>query len=321
MKLLLFLTLLFTLSGCTTKIKLDEAKPDYSASFNDVWNQVKSDPIDELPQTEVSFLKLSNSKENLILKDSQRTLNDHSDLLDSFEKLAHPNGICFKGIWEIDVENIYGGYFQQGKKALIIARASSAMSNTQSGSTRAFGFAGKLFPTMDPNKIHTKPSGNFFLIDDLGGTDANYYRDVALTNEPTVSITFEVIKNMFYAIEVAHTFSQVDENPSIRQLYEISYLGEDTNENIITPKWLKIEIENTQTADAKDFRDELKIEDGETLVFSISVANRAINSKKVWQKIGTIQLDTSIVSKSCDQNLHFHHPKWRSNLDYGIKEN
>ena len=42
--------------------------------------------------------------------------------------------------------------------------------------------------------------------------------------------------------------------------------------------------------------------------------------KKDWKKIGTITLDESVTSASCDQRLHFHHPKWRDDLDYGIAE-
>ncbi|MEA2099172.1 MAG: hypothetical protein U9P72_03485 [Campylobacterota bacterium] len=298
-------------------MKTDEVKQEYKTSFNEVWNQVKSDKLEKLPQDEISYFKLYSDGEDIISYDAQRTLNDHRDIIEPFDKLAHPNGICFKGIWEIDSPNIYSGYFKKGSQALMIARASTAMSHTTSDSTRAFGFAGKLFPTTDMEKQNSEHSANFFLIDDLGGTDAKYYRDVALTNEPSVSFTYEVFKNMAYAVKVSHAFSQADKNPTIRQLYEISYLGEEKNKNIITPKWMKIEAEDTKRVDAKDFRDELRIKEGENLVFNIFVANKIINEKKEWQKIGTITLDDSLISQSCDHRLHFHHPKWRDDLDYG----
>ncbi len=316
MKLLLAIFILFTFLGCATKMKAMEEKPAKSVSFEEVWSVVKSDPYEKLPQTEVSYFKLSNSDEDVILKDASRTLSDHADILEPFEKLAHPNGICFSGIWKIDTPNIYSGYFKNGSEALLIARASTALSNTHSGATRAFGFAGKLFATTNPNQKNTQASANFFLIDDLGGTDAQFYRDVALTNEPSVSITYEVVKNMLYAMKVSSTFSDVDKHPTIRQLYEISYL--DESQKVITPKWMKIDMANTQTVDAKDFRDELKIEGNKVLIFNISVANEIINEKKEWQRIGNITLDSSVVSSSCDQRLHFHHPKFRDDLDYGI---
>lgn len=314
MKLLLLIAVLFTLSGCATTMKKSGVASEYKTSFNEVWNQVKSDTLKELPQNNVSFFKLFSHEEDKILKDAKRTLDDRSDILKPFEKLAHPNGICFKGIWEIESQNIYSGYFKKGSKALIIARASTAMSNTKSGSKRAFGFAGKLFPTMIPNEQNTTPSANFFLIDDLGGTDALHYADVVLTNEPSVSFTFEVLKNMLYALKVSHTFSSTDKHAGIRQVYEISQLEE--SENIITPKWMKIDAIGNKKVDKIDFRDELKIEEGKNLVFNISVASKIVDEQKDWQKIGTIRFDSSVVSSSCDHRLHFHHPKWRDDLTY-----
>lgn len=317
MKYLFSIFILITLLGCTSKTVSVEVKPYKSLSFLDLWTVLKSDPYSKLPQTKVSYYKLSSSKENLILKNAIRTLNNHADILEPFEKLAHPNGICFAGIWKIDTPNIYSGYFKNSSKALIVARASTALSNTTNDSTRAFGFAGKIFPTTNPNKISKQSSANFFLIDDLGGTDAKYYRDVSLTNEPEISITYEVIKNMFYAIKLSSTFKKADANPSIRQLYEISNLG--TDKNIITPKWMKIKISKAKNIKEKDFRNELKIKKGKILVFDIFVANKIIASKKQWKRIGNMTFNTSVISKSCDQRLHFHHAKWRDDLDYGLE--
>jgi len=315
MKLLLLIAMLFTLSACTTKIKVNKEKSDDRSSFVEVWKQVESDPLEEFPQRSVSFFKLFTFEEDIILQDAHRTLNDHADILPAFEKLAHPNGICFRGIWEIEEENIYSGYFKQNSKALIIARASTATSDTLSGSNRAFGFAGKLFASTDANEQISENSANFFLIDDLAGTDAKHYKDVALSNEPDSNINFSVVKNLLYALKVSRAFTKADKNPGIRQLYEISQLGENSSKNIITPKWMKIEAGDSKRVDAKDFRDELKIQKDEKLIFNIFVANK----KKEWQKIGTITLYKSVVSASCDQRLHFHHPKWRSDLNYGDK--
>jgi len=322
-KQILFILILTFLNGCSSA-KIIE-KPSKSVwiehkqinqSFQDVWNQVVSDPVITLPQETVSFFKLFNFKKDIILEDSKRTLQNHADILEPFNKLAHPNGICFKGIWEITKENPYSGYFKNTTKALIIARASSAMSNTKSGETRAFGLAGKIFPTLNPNKINSKNTANFFLIDDLGGTKAEHFMDVALTNEPDISTTSAVIKNLLYALKVASSFKEADANPTIRQLYEISYLGEKNNNSIITPKWMKVEAKSIKRVDAKDFRHELNISDGKKLIFNIFVASNQVDNKKDWKKIGTMTFDTSIVSKSCDHRLHFHHPKWRDDLRY-----
>jgi len=318
MRLLLFITVLLSLNAYSDTIRPHGTKGVYMHSFEDVWTQVKSDPYEKLPQVEVSYFKLSG--EHGISQSAERTLNEDADLLEPFEKLAHPNGVCFKGVWKIDIENPYGGYFKKGSEALIIARASTAMSNTQSGSTRAFGFALKLFPTMKTQKQNTQASANIFLIEDLGGSDATHYLDVALTNEPSLSITLEALLNAAYGVKVARAFAKADNNPSIRQLYEISYLGESNSSKVITPKWLKIEAGSSQRVDAKDFREELKIEEKEELVFNIFVASRVVDEKKEWLKIGKIVLDSSVVSSSCDRRLHFHHPKYRDDLDYGLSE-
>ncbi len=311
--LLIFLFL--TITGCTKAQNLNTTQTNVQTkqSFQDVWNQVKSDPYVKLPQDKVSFFKLFSWGKDIILDNSIRTLQRHEDILEPFDKLAHPNGICLQGIWEINRPNRYSGYFKNGSKALIIARASSALSNTKSGGLRAFGFAGKLFPTMDKTKVNQENSANFFLIDDLGGTDAKHYTDTSMTNEPKVTTTSAVIKNLLYALKVARSFSKSDSHATIRQLYEISYLGENNNSDIITPKWMKIEAQKNQTKDKVDFRDELSLDNGEKLVFDISVASK----KDEWETIGTITLDNSVVSNSCDHRLHFHHPIWRDDLKHG----
>ena len=63
-------------------------------SFQEVWKEVISDPLKTLPQDTVSFGKLFTWSKNIILEDAKRTLKDRADLLESFDKLAHPNGIC-----------------------------------------------------------------------------------------------------------------------------------------------------------------------------------------------------------------------------------
>ncbi|MCK5853972.1 MAG: hypothetical protein KAG56_02035 [Sulfurovaceae bacterium] len=278
-------------------------------SLNSVWSEVISDPLQTLPQEKISLGKLFTWSENIILKNAKRTLEERADILPYFEKLAHPNGICLKGVWKIHSDSPYSGYFKNSSEALIVARASSAMSKTRSGEIRAFGLAGKLFPSTNPTHHSEEPTANFFLIDDLGGTDAQHFTDVALTNEPTVTTTSEVLKNLLYALKVAKAFANADSNPNIRQLYEISELGEKDKRKIITPKWMKITAQKGQTVNAEDFRDELAINKN-PLIFDISVASQ----KEEWKTIGTITFDASMVSTSCDHRLHFHHPKWRDDL-------
>ena len=326
-KLLTFFSTLFLL-GCNSEVEqppivpIQEETPKVKFEpvinqFQAVWDEVNSDELSTLPQESVSYSKLFDGAKDLIFANAQRTLSNHEDIIEYFDKLAHPNGVCMRGIWEINSENPFSGYFKYGSKALIIARASSAMSNTKRGETRAFGMAGKLFPTTDALSINKVPSANFFVIDDLGGTDAQYYTDVELTNEPDVSFTSSIFTSIAYGLKVASAFGDADKNSGIRQLYEISYLGENDTSEIITPKWMKIEAEENQTkVEVNDFRDEFELKSEETLIFTISVASKEDNSGKIWNKIGTITFDNSVVSTTCDHRLHFHHPLWRDDLLY-----
>ncbi len=320
-KILTFLSFLF-LAGCNSSNAQTAHTPTtvfipVINQFQAVWNEVISDEVAVLPQDEVSYSRLFSGSIDLISKNAARTLSNRADIIEYFDKLAHPNGVCLRGIWEIDTPNPYSGHFKHRSRALIIARASSAMSNTKRGENRAFGMAGKLFATTDPLELQTTPSANFFVIDDLGGTDAEYYTDVALTNEPNISFTTTVLGSLAYGLKVANAFSNADKNSGVRQLYELSYLGDDENITVITPKWMKIEAQKGQTkVGVEDFREEFKLKEGEKLIFNISVSSREKEGKKEWKEIGKITFDSSVVSTTCDHRLHFHHPLWRDDLVY-----
>jgi len=310
MKKLIVMPIIMILNGCASTMNIENKnQAEIHQSVKDIWQIVSSNKYDTLPQEKVSFWKLFTYKKDKITIDAHRTLNNHADILEPFEKLAHPNGICLKGIWNIDTINNNSGYFKKDSKALIIARISSAMSNTKKGEQRSFGFAGKIFPTLDENKINKQNSGNFFLMDDVGGTNAQYFKDTILTNEPSVSLTVEVLKNIMYGVKVATTFSKADNHSGIRQLYEISEL--DENGTVATPKWMKAEIQSWNKTNTDDFRDELTIESDERLTFNILIASAEVDGIKDWKRIGTMKFDTSVVSSPCDKQLHFHHPVWK----------
>jgi hypothetical protein len=308
--------------GCNSEVskkpisKKKELHTPTLNQYNAIWREITSDPLQKLPHERVSYAKLFDGDRDVISEDAKRTLEDRSNILAPFDKLAHPNGVCLSGVWKIDEENPFSGEFQKGRESLVIARASSAMDNTKRGENRAFGMAIKLFGTKNKQEILTYPTANFFVIDDLGGTDAPYYTDVAMSNEPDVSFSATVLGSLAYAIKVASAFSDADSHSGIRQLYEVSNLGTKKSK-VITPKWIKIQAQKGQTAlGVNDFRDEFKDVAKKSLVFNISVASREIDDKKEWKKIGTITFNKSVVSTSCDHRLHFHHPVWRDDLVY-----
>jgi hypothetical protein len=295
-------------------LQVQSGENNYSGSlYQDVWDQIESDPYTSLPQNKISLSGIFNKVKTKIKTMAKRTIRDHSDILPYFEKLAHPNGVCLSGTWTISEDNPYSGYFKKGSEALIIARASTAMSETTVGNYRGFGMGGKLFPTNDPFHQTELKTANFFVIDDLGGTKARHYTDVELTNEPEVSKTSAIFRHLYYGIKVASAFSKADKNPGMRQVYQISHLGEKDPKTVITPRYMKIRAAKGQAVDEKDFRNELSISHYRNgLKFEILVGP----DKKNWDNIGTIEFTDSVASKSCDHRLHFNHPKWKHNLKY-----
>lgn len=264
----------------------------------------------QLPHYEVSASKFVVDGVNQLFNRASATLSDKVDYYPRLEKLVHPNGICFSGVWTITASNPYSGYFQKGSKALFIGRASAALSETERGEKRGFGFAGKIFPTMNP-KENVK-TANFFLVDVLMGADRDRYLDVKMTNKPKLGFRVSLLK---MALEVMRVFKQVDSDPSYRPVYPISELGLQKGDKAVTPVYMMLEADKSVARnDDADFRDELSIRKNhaEGLKFNILVNDVSENQdSEAWKKIGQIELDESTVSHGCDRRLHFSHPKMK----------
>ena len=286
------------------------------SSFDQVWDQVASDPYADLPHAKVTLASFYGFLVDHLLAASRRTLADHRDLLPYFQKLLHPNGICFAGEWVITEANPYSGYFRPGSHALIVARASTALSETERGQYRAFGFAGKLFPTLDPSRV--VKTANFFTIENLGGTLRDYFLDAQNTNDIiNIAPTPVVAANAGVAAAVAADFNLADPqlDPTLvafRQLYPIAELGEPDASTVRSPTWMMITgADDVPRVLADDFRDELRVANYPGgLRFDILVADQGTRlGPKAWTRIGYIQLDEDALTASCDHRLHFSHPK------------
>jgi hypothetical protein len=291
--------------------------PYDGSSFAAVWSEVKSDPYSQLPHYQVTLGSFFGFLVNHLYDASRRTLSDHSDLLPEFRKLVHPNGICFAGTWNITQPTLYTGAFLPGSR-LIIARASTALTATERGQYRAFGFAGKIFPTNDPHR--TVPTANFFTIEDLGGTLRDYYLDAENTNDIIhITLTPETFLNSPIGVAAATAFLRADQTLDltqilVRQLYPLAEAGEPDPAQAKAPMWLKI----TGSADvprivANDFRDELRVANYPSgLRFDIWIADEGTRlGAKNWYKIGYIDVNDDALTDSCDHRLHFHHPPFR----------
>ncbi len=175
------------------------------STFAEVKEVAFSGPYAELPYYRglgpTSFLQFLNA--------SARNLQDRRDIRPRFDKLIHPNGICYTGVWRIDGESPYTGYFAKGSTGLILARVSVAGPLVKRGFRRSLGMGGKIWPTMDPNEKH-KP-GNFVVVSLLSGTTDKCVTDIVMTNKPEIGI--DPIANFINRV----IFRLMDTRPGFRR--------------------------------------------------------------------------------------------------------
>jgi hypothetical protein len=301
------------------RIAVAKADAPYEGSrFDAVWGQVASDPYAALPHERVTLGSFYTFFHDNLLDSSRRTLSDRSDLLPPFRKLLHPNGICLAGTWTITEDTDYTGYFRKGSRALFVGRASTALTATRQGQFRAFGFAGKIFPTTDPTE--QVPTANFFTIEDLGGTLRPHFLDALNTNDIIqITVTPAAFLSTPVGLVAAKDFADADQTIDvtqtlIRQLYPIAELGEADPTAAVAPRWMMITgADDVPRVDADDFRDELRLDRYPGgLRFQIRVADVGTRlGPKDWKTIGTIEVADAVASESCDHRLHFSHPRFR----------
>lgn len=287
------------------------------STASEVWQEIKKMPYaDPLPHDKVNLHRMVTWYGKSRLKNAaERTLSDQSDILPDFDKLVHPNGVCLKGEWLITASTPYTGYFSQGARAVIVARASVALSDTERGEYRGFGMAGKLFPTDDFNHSNLLRTANFFVIDDLSGTKISHYQLSKMTNAPDISFRPSSLLMAPLAIITGVVFAATDNNPNERPLYPISQLGLEPAANAVTPYRMRISGADGQIlAEPRDFRKELieSTQLNHNLVFNIEttgIAEEKLSDNDDWKLIGQIQFQEAMASYGCDHRLHFAHPK------------
>jgi hypothetical protein len=232
---------------------------------------------------------------------SARNLIDRRDLLPYFDKLIHSNGICHTGTWEITERSPYTGYFAQNSKGLILARLSVAGFTVGPGTRRAFGIAGKLFPTLDVDQ--TAYPANFVTVSHLSGDRSRHVIDIPVSNRPTIGL------DPFANLINRGIFRLMDRRPGFRQLHPISTLGLKPDDPACTPPLMMLRApDSLPRVKAKDFREELRVTNypnGE-LIFDILV--REVTDQ-TWNRIGKITFTADVVSESGDKRLHFWIPR------------
>ena len=270
-----------------------------------------------LPQYRVNMNTLINSGSFPLFKRSKATLNERSDYYLRFKKWVHANGVCATGKWDIDKSSPYSGYFGGGASGLFIGRISVALQETTNAGDRGFGFAGKIFPTLDPSaQVETT---SFFTVDVLSGTPASRFLDVALTNDPPLFPSAKIAGVLF---NIALAFTRVDSSPTFRPVTQIANMARIGESGAMkAPVYIRLRsAAGTLKNNQADFRNEMltaMAENHNQLKFVIDAAESKLDRNAstgaspitAWKPIGAITLNQAIVSYGCDRRLHFSHPR------------
>ena len=320
--------------GLFSFISLESLASEISTSqqYDIVKQAIFEKPYSQRPNYVVSrklFGKTLKNKDNKLLAAAKRTLTDSRDLIDfpDKQKLLQANGICFSGIWNIDKkidlsqtqtkENNFTGLFAPGTFQAVIVRASVALSGTTQKDKRAFGMAIKFFPS----DLTSSSSLNAFLLHSFGGVVSKYVLDLSMDNQPTLG-SLPKFSDLGTALRLKKDLEKADRAHgakkarfSFRPITHLASYQNKDSENTVpykSPKWLRLVAKTTQRIDSNDFRDELAVSayPDKLIVYTISVAEESNKkSQAQWQNIGQLILNESITSATCDQRLHFQHPK------------
>ncbi len=269
---------------------------------------------------------------------ASRTLESHSDLRrgpdgTGVRRLLHPNGVCLFGNWEITETSDYTGYFATGSRGLIIGRYSSGLAVAR-GQARTLSLVGKIYPTLQPGERNKTAS--FITQEDLGAAYSRSIDEAVLRNAPNVSLLRRRVSLGTLVLTVL-AFLRVDRRVMVRQLYEIAELNKPKNVPTRCPEYMELRVvkRNDDLADSgdgtSDFRDEVlsriyrrgvRLPEHE-LQFDVFVADhgkfKGLLNRRLevtdWKRIGRITFNDAVTSRSGDRVIHFHHPKWRENVN------
>jgi hypothetical protein len=253
---------------------------------------------------ETLWRKTQHGLVNLLAKRAKATLAEHADYYERLEKVVHPTGICFAGDWRITEPTPYDGYFATGARGFLIARASSASGANVAGQKRPFGFAGKIFPTENPDAV--VETINFVTIDNLAGTLAAHYLDVIPTNVPPTGFTFIPVQTLetFFALRAA------DSNITSRPIRQIGEWNSGKSGRARSPKRMFLKAAaGTPRIDEPDFRRELDVSRYPGGIVLEIYASSDTSGAGEQTLLGKATLTESKVSYACDRQLHFNHER------------
>ena len=303
--------------------------------YGSTWGESNQKPLPVYVTTlaNVGYGLLSRSKRFIFKDASARTIASHADLRwggperKGVQRMLHPNGVCLTGVWRINEETGYTGYFAKGSTGLVVARYSTGLA-VRRGEVRTLSMVGKLYPTTNPDEKHRTAS--FITQEELGGSYTPSIHGALLRNAPEITplrrgLGFGTLFLTIFA------FMRVDRRFTIRQLYEVAELTKPAGTPTRCPQFMQLKIISAKIGGGdgtEDFRDEVlaQLYDRGTqakqrdLVFQILVSDKGevrglLNKRMVgadWKPIGTITFERAAASYNGDFVIHFHHPKWRA---------
>ncbi|MBT7951271.1 MAG: hypothetical protein HN764_06595 [Gammaproteobacteria bacterium] len=298
------------------------AYPYSGNSWNAVYDAVFDEPYTSLPQFKVDdsfFGPANDDEENALKYAAKRTLSIKDDLYEfpQGRKLLQANGICFAGHWIINRESDYTGVLSKGSHYPLIARASVSLSGTKYTDKRAFGMAIKIFPAQSQSEI--VQTLNVFVMETMAGKRRQYFLQAIMDNAPTIgglpgfgdwSLALRLQKDLKAADK---ELSPLGPNIAYRSIRHLAKINDAVDNNVVSPKWLRLRVTaDTPLSLEDDFRNELSLESfpNQELIWEIEVADdhKKGKSNANWKRLGKILIEESVVSKACDDRLHFAHP-------------
>jgi hypothetical protein len=314
----------------------------YSGSrFRDVVDAIFANPYQRVwggagePPLPVYDVTLGRIIRGAFVKASARTLDSAADLRwgpdkKGFRRLVHPNGVCLTGRWRITADTPYSGYFSGGSEALVVARYSTCCTATRRGQVRSLSMVGKLFPTVDPDHATRLRTANFITQEDIGGTTTEFLNDAELRNAPDTTLSKRGAGAPLLLV-IAVTFARVDQQASLRQLYQIAELAKPAGLPTRTPDFMRLRVapgQPTIAGEHIDIRDEVMAQifdrgdptPKRSLTFAIDVTDEGQTTGpgfklrrtfQNWRTIGTLTFDNAVISYNGDFVIHFSHPTWR----------
>lgn len=297
------------------------AQDGYSGSrFAEVWSAICEQPYETLPYGRVTARSIPTLVRQNVYRAARRTLRTRADLLEPFDKLVHPLGICLRGSWRITEASEFTGYFRKGRRGLLIARASDALGEFRAGKLRLLGLAGKLYPTDDPEHLEPLETANFFMLENLGGSHTRHFVDARQATDliPMVPHPSLAWKLPVGAIAGA-AFALADRalsptQPMVRQLYPVAELGEQGQVQTRSPAVMRlVGSDENRRIDRADLREELDMAHHPNGIrFHIEVAaRRSYLWPRGFQRIGELHFTQSVASWAGDHRLHFAHAPYR----------